>query len=218
MWLLLALCASAADPTALERVDSATRVLQQARAAHGQGQGSVEEVYRWSVRVYEAERDAGVPGAAANHAARMRELAAATTALVATGAARAADADAVRFYQAEAAGWTGGSPPAPPAPPATPPPAAPAAPAAPPADIDQCFASCDAVARTCSTDAEHFRLGMGAVAPGDPDCERKAVATCGDGKSPTKVECRDTQIRACQAAKRAADCAKSQTTCNARCR
>lgn len=207
MWGLVA-AAWAADPAA-ERIAAADRVLQQVRAGHATGLTSVEVVYTWSVRVRDAELAAGVPTARANHRQRMEALLAATSALVASGAAPGSEADAARYFVLEAS-----LDPAPPPAPAAP---APAGTPAPGGGSAACFGACDKAYEGCTTDAEHLRLGVGTVEP-NVACQRTADERCGLGRSQTAVECRDRELRACVAAERAASCARQQTLCTARCR
>lgn len=210
MWVLLwTVTAGAADPTAAERVEAATRVLQQLRADAAAGTATPEDVYRWSVRVMEAERDAGTASALQSHAARMRDLASVVAGQVSQGTVPMVALEQVRFFLAEANGWLSAQAP-PPAP-------APAAAAPPPPALDACFDGCEAAYRTCAQTAEHFRLGMGGL-PADPECAKKAESSCGTGRSQVATDCRARDDRACQAAKMAAECTLTQTQCSARCR
>jgi hypothetical protein len=220
MLLLLASLAHAVDPTAAERVAIATRVFQQLRAQQAAGTTSLEDVYRWSVRLMEAERDAGVLDAERSHAARMRDLAMAVADQVGRGSQPAIAVDIARFYEAEAgklADTTSSARPPMPAPLPQPLPQPLAAPGPAKGSLETCFQACDAEYATCAQDAEHFRLGMGTLQP-EAACDEKAAAKCGTGRSGTAAECRATESRACQAAQKATACSRAQTQCSARCR
>jgi hypothetical protein len=53
---------------------AATLAYEDARAALSAGDGNIEDVYRWSCRIREAEVRADAGQAARNHTARMRDL------------------------------------------------------------------------------------------------------------------------------------------------
>lgn len=220
MLVLLASLAHAVDPTAAERVAIATRVFQQLKTQQAVGTTSIEDVYRWSVRLMEAERDAGVLDAERSHAARMRDLAIAVADQVALGSQPAIAVDIARFYEAEAGKLADGSasarPPMP-APLPAPLPQPLAAPGPGRGSLETCFQACDADYQVCAQDAEHFRLGMGTLQP-HAECDEKAAAKCGTGRSATPTECRAVETRACQAALKATACSRTQTQCSARCR
>lgn len=206
----------AMDPVAAQhRADAAIQVLQQLRVAQEGGSVPAEEVYVWSLRVLEAERDLGRDTAERDHLSRMNALHSSVQDLATHGLVPVIEVDRTEFYVAEAellfdAGVRGRSGPTPaPAP-------APAAPA-PSGDIEACFRACDGEWQACSTTAEHFRLGVGAL-DADPACGHAAEQKCGTARSQTATECRTQADRACQAEKRAAACVAAQTKCNARCR
>jgi hypothetical protein len=138
----------------------------------------------------------------------MRDLQKTAADLAGGGIAPEIEVDATAFYVAEATAWASEEPEV------VEEPAAPAA----PGDIDACFASCNTVYEKCSTTANNYRLGVGALTGGDARCEERAESKCGAGKSSTKMTCRDAEIRECQAAKMLAECASEQTMCHARCR
>ncbi len=205
-WVALAFAGPAEDEVAV-----AEKVLQQVRASHAAGQTSAEDVYVWSVRVRDAQRAAGAPGADAAHAQRMRALLTNTEGMVASGVAPSRDLDAVRYYvlAADRATPVAVSTPGPAAPPTTPAPAGPG--------VEACFETCDGAFDRCATEAEHLRLGVGALPP-DPACLSAAEGKCGAGRSQTATECRDLATRACVASKQTAACAREQTLCAAKCR
>ncbi|MCB9689719.1 MAG: hypothetical protein H6738_24450 [Alphaproteobacteria bacterium] len=224
LWLS---AAWAIDPVAAQtRADAAIRVLQQVRVAQQGGTATAEDVYIWSLRVLQAERDLGRTTAERDHLSRMNALNTAVQDLAAHGLVAALEVDQAAFYVAEAelmfdAGVRGRAPiTGPVAPPATapaPPSAAPPTPA-PSADIEACFEACDADFQRCSTTAEHFRLGVGDLDGSDGACVQAAEKKCGTARSQTATDCREQANRACQAEKRSAACAAAQTKCNARCR
>ena len=220
MLLLLAL-AHADDPSASERVAIATRVYQQTSAQQAAGMAPLEDVYRWSVRLMEAERDAGALDAARSHSARMRALAISVADQVGRGVLPGIAVDMARFYEAEAgklAESQASARPPMPAPLSDPLPQPLAAPAsASKGSIETCFQACDAEHQTCAQATEHFRLGMGALTP-HAECDERSATKCGTGKSQTSTECRATESRVCQATKLSADCSRAQTQCSARCR
>ncbi len=207
MWCF-AVAALAADPIA-ERAGAADRMFRHLSAAYASGATTAEAVYLWSTRLRDAQLAMGDPNAGAAHLQRVEALAKAVEAMVASGAAPASDADAARWFVLEATlqaapGATAAPAPATPAP-------------APAGGTEACFASCDKAWEGCTTEAEHLRLGVGAVPP-NAACARTADERCGVGRSQTATECRDRELRTCVAAERLASCSKQQALCTARCR
>jgi outer membrane protein TolC len=95
MLLLFFLSAFAAEPTVL-----ATQLYESAQARYRTGSGSIEEIYRWSVRAM-----AGDQASKEAHRARMVALLELATRQVAAGMAPAEDVVAAQFYLAEAEEW-----------------------------------------------------------------------------------------------------------------
>jgi hypothetical protein len=216
LWWGLLVIAGAQDDA---RTETAYSVFLGTKAAHASGMAPAEDVYRWSVRLMEAEEAAGDPTARTKHVVRMRGLAELVKQQVATGTAPALELDRARFYQAEAAAWVADGRPqpagAPEAPPEPPPPTTPAAPSP---DLDACFSGCDDTYETCRTDANHYRLGVGSLDDATDACVTQATQACGDGRSATRVTCREQAIRTCEGERRQGTCDQEQTRCNARCR
>jgi hypothetical protein len=108
-WLIaLCLCVSAtsfatADPHQA-RSAAAQAGYESALSQFGAQRVPMEEVYTWSMRWYESERDAGRgPAAAAAHAVRMEALATKVRDMVAKGVAPSLDKLATDYFVAEAA-------------------------------------------------------------------------------------------------------------------
>lgn len=84
------------------RAALASQLFDQARSRYVAGSGTLEEVYRWSIRWAEA-----VGGSAAwtAHHARMVELGGTVASKVQRGLAPVEELTAANFYVAEAKGW-----------------------------------------------------------------------------------------------------------------
>lgn len=224
LWLS---AAWAIDPVAAQaRADAAIKVLQQVRVAQQGGTASAEDVYLWSLRVLQAERDLGRATAERDHLSRMNALQGVVKDLAEHGLVPVIEVDRAEYYVAEAelmfdAGVRGRVPvagPSAPGPAPAPAPTPAPAPVPPSADIEACFAACDGEFQRCTTSAEHFRLGVGELDGSDGACVQAAEKKCGTSRSQTATDCREQTNRACQAEKRAAACVAAQTKCNARCR
>jgi hypothetical protein len=92
------------------RIDAAAHAYAVAEASWRVGRTPLDEVYTWSVRWLDAQRDQPVRGRAltaalADHLTRMTDLAAEVDRRVKAGSATQADAAATAYYVAEAALW-----------------------------------------------------------------------------------------------------------------
>jgi len=106
--LCLASCTLAeagASPHA-ERIAAAQAVYEAQVAAHAAGGATLDDVCAWSVRWHHAQKEAGDAAAGKAHLARMEALAAKVEQAVASGMAPARDADAMRYFVAEAKVWS----------------------------------------------------------------------------------------------------------------
>ena len=85
-------------------LDAAKATLKAMQADYEVGRATVEDIYRWSKRVMEAEQQAGVEQAAKDHLARMRELHDGTVAKRERGreGGEARNYQATAYYLAEA--------------------------------------------------------------------------------------------------------------------
>lgn len=109
--LSLALAPAAADPAPVgERVALAADTYALVHGRLGAGAGSTEEVYRWSVRWLEAQRDQPLKGKAlaaayAAHLERMRALETEVGGLFDRGQLTAVDRAVARYARLEAEAW-----------------------------------------------------------------------------------------------------------------
>ncbi len=92
------------------RIAAAAETFAIAQARYAAGTITVDDVYTWSVRWLDAQRDQPLKGkalvaAAAAHLDRMTALEAEVTAAVAAGRASSYDLAAARYYRAEAELW-----------------------------------------------------------------------------------------------------------------
>lgn len=100
-----------AEPSpAEERVALATELYGQAHARHAAGGATTEEVYRWSVRWLESQRDQKLKGKAlaaalSAHVERMRTLETEVGSLVERGRLGTADRALARYARLEAEAW-----------------------------------------------------------------------------------------------------------------
>jgi hypothetical protein len=87
-----------------ELADAARETYKCTDAEYQAGNATVEDLYRWSLRLMRAEQKDGVATAAADHAARMKALHDKIAALHAVGAigASSKDFNATKFYHLEA--------------------------------------------------------------------------------------------------------------------
>jgi hypothetical protein len=109
LWLPLAACtlptAQAGDSPAAARIAAAHAVYDTMLAAHAAGAVPLDDVYLWSVRWHQAQKEAGEGEAGAAHRARMEALSRKVDEAVAAGVAPARDLAAMRYYVAEAKVW-----------------------------------------------------------------------------------------------------------------
>ncbi len=98
--------ASAATATLVKaRTDSAAKAYAAAEARYKAGAGDIENVYRWSVRWLESQRDSAAKPAAQDHLKRMQALETAAKARASSGMATADEATAAEYFRAEAQVW-----------------------------------------------------------------------------------------------------------------
>lgn len=106
--------AGAASPAAADDgaalVAAASSAFETASVRLQAGQASVDEVYTWSVRWLDAQRDAPLKGraladAAAAHLERMKALEQRVTAQIDAGGASATIKPALRYYVVQAERW-----------------------------------------------------------------------------------------------------------------
>lgn len=87
------------------RIDAAKKAYGLFEIQLNAGATTVDTVYLWSRRWYDAERDAGVKTAGADHFARMTKLKTLVAANVSSGTASSAETASVDYYVAEATLW-----------------------------------------------------------------------------------------------------------------
>jgi hypothetical protein len=91
---------------AKSRLDAAAKVYPVVSAQYGAGTQTVESVYQWSERWYQADRAVNGNGQASQeHYKRMQALDALVKSRVQSGVASNADALAVAYFRAEAELW-----------------------------------------------------------------------------------------------------------------
>jgi hypothetical protein len=108
--LITAARPAAADDGPGAVVDAAAQAYELAATRWQSGRGTVDEVYVWSVRWLDAQRELPLKGralaaAAAAHLARMKDLGERTRAAVAEGRSPAHDVTATTYYLRQAERW-----------------------------------------------------------------------------------------------------------------
>ena len=96
---------SSIAPTQQARIDAAKKAYTLLETEIAAGIASREDLYTWSRHLYDAEHDAGVKTAGADHFARMKKLQAATAVAYKGAAVSARQMAAVDYYVAEAEVW-----------------------------------------------------------------------------------------------------------------
>jgi hypothetical protein len=106
-WLLagVARAESPVPSLAVARANAAAAVYPKLETQWRNGREAMDELYMWSVRWYQAERDAGGKNAAADHLARMKRLESLVKARAAAGTALKVEELAAAFYRSEAEYW-----------------------------------------------------------------------------------------------------------------
>ena len=92
-------------PAHQARIDAAKKTYALLETEIAAGIGGRDELYAWSRHLYEAERDAGVKTAGADHLARMKKLQALTAVAYKGATISARQMAAVDYYVAEAELW-----------------------------------------------------------------------------------------------------------------
>jgi hypothetical protein len=87
------------------RIDAAKKTYTLYETQFGAGSATVETLFVWSRRWYEAEHDAGIKSAGADHLARVTKLRALVAAKYANGSASSSDLAAADYWVAEANLW-----------------------------------------------------------------------------------------------------------------
>lgn len=91
---------------ARSRLDAAAKVYPVVSAQYGNGMQTIDSVYQWSERWFEADRAVNGNGSASQeHLKRMLALETLVKSRVQSGTASNADALAVTYYRAEAELW-----------------------------------------------------------------------------------------------------------------
>ncbi len=107
----VAVAHAATDKLTQARIDAAAKAYADAESHYKAGNGSIDAVYQWSVRWYEAQRDTPLKGkalaaAADDHLARMTALQTTAQGRVVAGTAPQSETLAATYYVAEAELWS----------------------------------------------------------------------------------------------------------------
>jgi hypothetical protein len=87
------------------RIDAAKKAYALYEVQYASGTATVDALFLWSRHWYEAEHEAGIKTAGADHLARVTKIQALVAKKVATGMASSADTAAADYYVAEANVW-----------------------------------------------------------------------------------------------------------------